>query len=117
MKCHTMVHPVYCKEYAPYVNSSDSNVTYSELASSSSSKPKPKKLKYVQNYKREWENEFKNWLAPGKKKTEAYCKICDKNISIASGRLQLVRHQDSENHRKKSKGLKAQLSLIISLVH
>jgi hypothetical protein len=98
--------PTSRKEYAPYVNSSDSNVTDSELASSLSSKPKPKKLKYLQNYKREWENEFKNWLAPGKKNTEAYCKICDKNISIASGRLQLVRHQDSENHRKKSKGLK-----------
>jgi hypothetical protein len=105
-ECASYTKLIYCKEYAPYVNSSDSNVTDSELASSSSSKPKPKKLRYVQNYKRKWENEFKNWLAPGKKKTEVYCKICDKNISIASGRLQLVRHQDSENHRKKSKGLK-----------
>jgi hypothetical protein len=32
-------------------------------------------------------------------------------MSIASGRLQLVHHQDSESHREKSKGLKGQLSI------
>ncbi|XP_030752333.1 uncharacterized protein LOC115879579 [Sitophilus oryzae] len=72
---------------------------------------KAKRKKYAQKFKSEWESEFKNWLAPGKTDTEGYCKVCQKNISVSSGKLQLVRHQDSEAHRKKCKSVKKQPTL------
>lgn len=53
-------------------------------------------------YRKEWEDTF-NWLSPGKLKTEAFCKTCDLKINISSGKLQLVRHQDTKNHVQKSK--------------
>lgn len=93
-------------------SSDDSNLSDSAAATSS----KTKKRKYNQQYKKEWEAEFKNWLAAGNSKTEAYCKVCNKIINISSGKLQLVRHQDSEAHRKKSRSINKQQTLT-SFVH
>ncbi|KAB0789969.1 hypothetical protein PPYR_15745, partial [Photinus pyralis] len=79
---------------------SDSENEY--ISDSAPSSSKPKKRKYNQLYTKKWEAEF-NWIIEAKKSSCAHCKICDKTINISSGKLQLVRHQDSESHRKKSK--------------
>lgn len=83
--------------------SSTSNKDYDEdLASGSQIEQRKKKMKYVQQYKKEWEKEF-NWICAGKKQSEAMCKVCVKTLSITSGKLQLVRHQDTTLHRNRSK--------------
>ena len=50
-------------------------------------------------------------MVPGKLNSEGYCKVCRKNINVSSGKLQLVRHQDSEAHRKNCKSLESQKTL------
>lgn len=88
-------------------SNSDSNHTDKE-ASSSSKSTGVKRKKYHQKYKKEWETEFRNWLAPGKLDTQAFCKVCNITVNVSSGRLQLVRHQDSNGHQVKSRAVSSQ---------
>lgn len=75
---------------------------------------KQKKVKYAQKFKSSWQGEvqFKNWVTPGKDDVHAKCRICSKQISVkTTGRLALVRHQDSAVHQKLAKSVKQQSKL------
>ncbi|XP_044766248.1 uncharacterized protein LOC123322369 [Coccinella septempunctata] len=75
----------------------------------STSAPSAKRRKYQQFYKKEWEEEFPGWLQVGRKGiNSAYCKICNKDINIASGKDALRKHSSSQGHLASSKSLKAQ---------
>ncbi|KAB0790115.1 hypothetical protein PPYR_15566, partial [Photinus pyralis] len=73
-----------------------------------------KKVKYAQKFKPNWQedDQFKKWMKPGKDVHHAFCRVCNKQISVtATGRLALVRHQDRDSHIKLSKSTKAQPSI------
>lgn len=72
---------------------------------------RPKKQKYLQNYKEEWEKieEFKGWLCKSKKgKTFGRCNSCDKDINISSGKDSLIKHKNSKFHCDKLKMMRNQ---------
>lgn len=71
-------------------------------------------MKYSQTYKKSWENEpaFQKWLTCNKDKDDAFCKLCNKSISIKStGRAAVVRHSDSAGHQVLIKSQKGQQKL------
>ncbi|CAH1993793.1 unnamed protein product [Acanthoscelides obtectus] len=72
---------------------------------------KKKKIKYNQVFKKSWaeEEQFKKWIKQGKDEYFAMCCMCNIDISIKNtGRLALVRHQDSVLHMKLCKSQKKQ---------
>ncbi|CAH1977261.1 unnamed protein product [Acanthoscelides obtectus] len=73
--------------------------------------PQRKKNKYNQVFKKSWteEEQFKKWIKQEKDEYFAMCRVCNKDISTKNtGRLALVRHQDSAMHTKLCKSQKKQ---------
>lgn len=74
----------------------------------------PKKRKYSQAYREDWEAvpDFKGWLAKSRKgKTFAMCKTCDKDINITSGKDALIKHAKSKSHQDKARSIQSQISI------
>lgn len=68
-----------------------------------------KRKKYLQFYRREWEEEFSGWLQISCKGANyAYCKSCAKDINITSGKDALKKHNSSQAHSVSSKMIKSQ---------
>lgn len=83
------------------------------MASSSDEEPttsaSAKRMKYKQLYRKEWEEEFLGWLQESRKGTNhAYCKSCNKDINITSGKDAIRKHSLSKAHLISSKNIKAQ---------
>ncbi|XP_050518311.1 uncharacterized protein LOC126892716 [Diabrotica virgifera virgifera] len=79
---------------------------------------KIKKTKYLQKYKKEWEQlpEFEGWLQKSEISVQyATCKCCNKNINITSGKEALIKHNSSNGHKEKYDTLSNQ-SLITSFI-
>lgn len=75
---------------------------------------KIKKIKYTQKYKEVWEKipEFKGWLQKSRKNEQfAYCKCCDKEINIKSGKDSLIKHCSRNMHKEKCKQIANQQSI------
>lgn len=87
----------------------DINMSDSESGNEGSSTGKRKK--YDQNYKEEWQNiaQFKGWLMKSEKATTyAKCKVCNKDINIASGKDALIKHSKGKAHLTKCKSISRQ---------
>nr|XP_023022324.1 uncharacterized protein LOC111510630 [Leptinotarsa decemlineata] len=70
-----------------------------------------KRKKYDPNYKEEWQNiaQFKGWLMKSEKGTTyAKCKVCNKDINIASGKDALIKHIKGKAHLTKCKSISRQ---------
>lgn len=70
-----------------------------------------RKKKYAQKFKEDWEkdSQFASWIAPSKKGAlYAFCKCCDKDIKVSSGRDALSRHLKSQQHLKTSRTILSQ---------
>ncbi|KAF9821521.1 hypothetical protein SFRURICE_014285 [Spodoptera frugiperda] len=68
-----------------------------------------KRKKYLQYYRKEWEEEFPGWLQDSRKgESYAYCKSCNKDINITSGKDAIKKHSSSQAHSVSSKNIKSQ---------
>ncbi|CAG9839822.1 unnamed protein product [Diabrotica balteata] len=74
------------------------------------SKPKMKKIKYFQKYKEEWEKlpEFVGWLKKSTKGELAFCKSCNKDINIKSGKDSIIKHSNTNIHKQKCNAIATQ---------
>lgn len=68
-----------------------------------------RRKKYLQYYRKEWEEEFPGWLQDSRKgESYAYCKSCNKDINITSGKDAIKKHSSSQAHSVSSKNIKSQ---------
>lgn len=68
-----------------------------------------RRKKYLQYYRKEWEEEFPGWLQDScKGESYAYCKSCNKDINITSGKDAIKKHSSSQAHSVSSKNIKSQ---------
>lgn len=85
------------------------NERENQPSTSTSTASSRKKLKYVQYFKQEWKDDFPSWLEESFNGTNyAYCKLCNKQISITSGKDALKKHRSSRVHLQSEKSLKSQ---------
>lgn len=66
---------------------------------------KKKKMKYTQKYRIQWEEEpvFNKWLTTSSKgPTFAYCKLCQRDLALGSGRTDLIKHAHARKHKKRA---------------
>ncbi|CAH1995712.1 unnamed protein product [Acanthoscelides obtectus] len=73
-----------------------------------------KKMKYSQSYKSDWEKEprFTGWLIKSQKgKNFGFCKACNKDINISSGKDSLIKHTQRKIHEQNVKSIKSQPSM------
>lgn len=72
-----------------------------------------KRKKYLQYYRKEWEEEFPGWLQDSRKgESYAYCKSCNKDINITSGKDAIKKHSSSQAHSISSKNIKSQPKIL-----
>lgn len=68
-----------------------------------------RRKKYSQSYKKEWQEEFPGWLQESEKgPSYAYCKSCNKDINVTSGKDALKKHKSSQMHSVSSNSIKLQ---------
>ena len=91
-------------------SNSDSESEY--MTDDEQGQPRPKKKRYAQTYKKDWEKQV-TWVTHSPKGDEyAFCTICDKDLSCSEGGLKdLKRHGEREKHKRLSKGKHGQITL------